>query len=200
MSTAFAQLCDEAQACTRCPTMAGRRRVLSAANGRPGARVLFVAEAPGRLGAERTGVPMTADQSGKRFARLLDLAGLARADVFITNAALCNPRDPNGNNRAPTRLELASCAPWLERTLNLIAAPVVVTLGATALAALARLTAHPYTLRGHVAQPVPWREVTLFPLYHPSPRAGLSRTYAEQDDDWRKLRLLLAERAQFARP
>ena len=52
----FAALCAEAQACVRCATMAGRRRVLSEANGQPGALVCFVGEAPGRRGAERTAI------------------------------------------------------------------------------------------------------------------------------------------------
>ena len=43
-----------AQACRVCPRMEGRRRVLGAGNGPLDARVLFVAEAPGRLGDDRT--------------------------------------------------------------------------------------------------------------------------------------------------
>src|SRR5215217_7548758 len=73
---AFTGLVATVQACRRCPTMEGRRRVLGEANGRPGARVMFIAEASGRLGGERTGVPLSADQSGRRFSRMLGLAGL----------------------------------------------------------------------------------------------------------------------------
>ncbi len=106
----FLQLVGAAQACRLCPTMDGRRRVLSEANGSPGARVMFIAEAPGRLGGEITGVPLSRDASGKRFTRLLELAGLTRAEVFITNAVLCNPRSPAGTNRPPSRGELLNCA------------------------------------------------------------------------------------------
>src|SRR5829696_4560965 len=74
----FLDLLAAVQACRRCPTMEGRRRVLGEANGRPGARVMFIAEAPGRLGGERTGVPLSVDQSGRRFSRMLALAGLSR--------------------------------------------------------------------------------------------------------------------------
>ena len=45
------------------------------ANGRPDARVLFLAEAPGRLGGDRTGVPLTSDQTGRNFARGVDRIG-----------------------------------------------------------------------------------------------------------------------------
>src|SRR5688500_851632 len=101
--------------------MEGRRRVLGPANGPLDARVLFVAEAPGRLGGDRTGVPLTSDQTGRNFARLLEHAGLRRDEVFVTNAALCNPRSLGGLNRPPSRIELASCREHLRRTLDLVA-------------------------------------------------------------------------------
>ena len=167
--------------------MDGRRRVLNEANGSPGARVMFIAEAPGRLGGEITGVPLSGDASGKRFTRLLELAGLTRAEVFITNAVLCNPRSPAGTNRPPSRGELLNCAGWLRRQIDLVDAPLVATLGAVALAALDRIEPHGVTLRGHVGQPVRWRGRILVPLYHPSPRAGLSRAYTEQYEDFRRL-------------
>src|SRR5215211_5220556 len=98
MGACFDALVARAQACQRCPRMAGRTRVLSAQNGPLDARVLFVAEAPGRLGGDRTGVPLSADQSGRNFGEFLSSAGLDRADVFVTNAVLCNPRDARGLN------------------------------------------------------------------------------------------------------
>ena len=98
---AFAALVARAQACTRCARMAGRRRVLGPGNGPSDARVLFVAEAPGRFGGDRTAVPLHGDRSGATFAHLLAAAGLDRGEVFVTNAVLCNPRDPAGRNTRP---------------------------------------------------------------------------------------------------
>lgn len=187
----FDELVAAAQACRRCPSMEGRRRLLSRANGSPGARVLFLAEAPGRRGGEVTGVPLTHDASGRRFTRLLALAGLRRDAVFITNAVLCNPRAPDGKNRPPTACEIAACSSWLAAQLAAVDPAVVVTLGATALRALARLAPHAYTLRGDVGQALPWAGRLLVPLYHPSPRAGLSRSYQQQDEDFRALGALL---------
>lgn len=180
----FAELVAAAQACRACPTMAGRRRVLSPANGSPSARVMFIAEAPGRLGGELTGVPLSRDASGRRFTHLLALAGLTRDEVFITNAVLCNPQTGTGTNRPPSRRELDRCAPWLRRQIELVGAPLVVTLGAVALAALGRIEPHGGALRTHVGMAIPWHGRTLVPLYHPSPRAGLSRSYALQERDF----------------
>ena len=66
-AVSFAALVDEAATCRACPRMDGRRRLLSTANGPFDVRVLFVAEAPGRLGGERTGVPLQSDQTGRNF-------------------------------------------------------------------------------------------------------------------------------------
>ncbi|MGH2584577.1 MAG: uracil-DNA glycosylase, partial [Dehalococcoidia bacterium] len=187
MAHEFADLIAAVQGCRRCASMEGRRRVLSEGNGRPGARVMFVAEAPGRRGGEVTGVPLSRDASGQRFSRLLAMAGLRREEVFITNAVLCNPRTAEGTNRTPSRTELANCAGWLEAQLLIVDPPVVVTLGAVALAAMGRIEAHGLTLRADVGRAVGWRERVLVPLYHPSPRAGLWRRYEEQDEDFRRL-------------
>src|SRR4051794_39073251 len=98
VETAFAALVARVQACERCPRMAGRARVLGVANGSRRPRILFVAEAPGRFGGDRTGVPLHGDRSGAIFEALLAAAGLSRAEIFVTNAVLCNPRDPAGRN------------------------------------------------------------------------------------------------------
>src|SRR5918998_5648946 len=98
----FGALVAEVAACRRCESMCGRRPVLSELNGRVGARVMFVGEAPGRQGGDRTRVPLSGDQSGRNFARYLAAAGLTREEIFITNAALCNPRSASGANRKPT--------------------------------------------------------------------------------------------------
>src|SRR3712207_6403845 len=96
--------------CRLCPRMEGRARVLGRKNGGLFARVLFVGEAPGRLGADRTGMPLSGDRSGNTFERLLRAARLTREEVFITNAVLCNPRDEKGRNARPMKSELNNCS------------------------------------------------------------------------------------------
>ncbi len=189
---AFAELVRDAQNCRLCPRMEGR--LLSAANGLLTSRVLFIAEAPGRLGGDKGGIPLSGDASGRNFTRYLTAAGMRREDVFVTNAALCNPRTPRGTNAPPSSAELRSCAPFLLRTLAVLRPAVVVTLGTKALAALHLLAPHPYTLRAHAATPQPWNGFLLFPLYHPSPQVVVSptgRTHNAQEADYRALARLL---------
>lgn len=190
----FAQLVTDAQACRLCPRMEGRRRVLSPANGPLAARVVFVAEAPGRLGGEKGGVPLTGDASGRNFGRFLAAAGLRREDVFVTNAALCNPQTPRGTNAPPSPAELRCCSPFLRRTLDVLRPTVIAPLGNKALAALALIAPHAISLREHAATPVPWNGCTVFPLFHPSPQVVISptgRSHAQQEGDYRALQQLL---------
>src|SRR5499433_214021 len=116
----FGRLIRDAASCVRCPAMCERAAVMSELNGAVNARVMFVGEAPGRKGADRTRVPFSGDQSGKNFDRFLASIGLPRSQIFITSAALCNPRTDSGANRRPTASELKNCSSFLRRTIALI--------------------------------------------------------------------------------
>lgn len=170
--------------------MEGRTRVLSFNNGvvNPTSGVMFIAEAPGRNGADRTGVPLRGDPTGVNFERLLNHIHWLREDVFITNCVLCNPRDEAGNNDEPTDQELEHCSFNLEQTIRLVDPRVVVTLGAKALMALNLIERHDHTLSGSVAKPQRWWYRTLFPLYHPSPRVLGIRSLARMEQDFIKLK------------
>src|SRR5437588_13072820 len=116
----FVALSAEAATCVRCAEMCERTAVLSHLNGNVDARVMFIGEAPGRKGADRTRIPFSGDQSGKNFDRFLEAAGLNRGEIFITSAALCNPRSASGANRRPSSQELRNCSDFLRRTIDLI--------------------------------------------------------------------------------
>jgi len=166
----LAELAGEAANCVRCAAMCEVSAVLSELNGPATARVMFIGEAPGRKGADRTRVPFSGDQSGKNFDRFLDSIGLKRSEIFITSAALCNPRGPSGANRRPSAQELRNCADFLRRTIELVNPTVIVTLGGVALEALKLINDHQLTLRTDAAQTRQWNGRTLVPLYHPSPQ------------------------------
>ena len=181
----FEELVSEASACTRCPNMCGRRAVLSELNGSPDARVMFIGEAPGRKGADRTRVPFSGDQSGANFDRFLSSIGLTRKEIFITSAALCNPRSQSGANRKPTQKELQNCSDFLRRTVEVVDPRVIVTLGSVALEALKRIQYHELNLKESAARIHSWNERVLVPVYHPSPQVLAShRREAEQLQDY----------------
>lgn len=191
MNDSFCRLVKKAAACRVCPRLADQPAVLSSANGSLNADIIFIAEAPGRFGAGRTGVPFQGDRSGDNFEILLKHIGLTRAEVFITNAVLCNPL-AEGNNRRPTAGEIKNCSTFLKESLSIIQPKVVVTLGTVALQALNLILGTRFQLSQNVAQPLATADFTLFPLYHPSPRVtNWKRPLAQQKKDFKKaLRLL----------
>ena len=181
----FNQLVDEASACTVCPAMCGRSAVLSDLNGSPEAGVMFIGEAPGRKGADRTRIPFSGDQSGANFDRFLNSIELTRKEIFITSAALCNPRSDSGANRKPTQKELKNCSSFLRRTIELVDPRVIVTLGSVALEALKRIQYHELNLKESATQIHSWNDRVLVPIYHPSPQVLAShRREAEQLRDY----------------
>ena len=196
----FEALVAEAAACRRCEAMCGRSAVLSARNGRVGASVMFVGEAPGRQGGDRTRVPFSGDQSGRNFSRYIASIGLAREEIFITNSALCNPRSATGANRKPTREEVSNCSDFLRRQVEVVGPRVVVTLGAVALAALRAVEYHPFTLKENVGQVQTWGGRLLVPLYHPSPQVLAShRREPQQLEDYRSVARALSLAAEAPR-
>jgi uracil-DNA glycosylase len=187
----FSEIVALAQACQRCPRMDGRTRAIGPANGPLDARVLFVAEAPGRLGADRTGVPLSGDQTGRNFERLLAGAGIKRDRVFVTNAVLCNPRRPDGRNAPPSRLEIRNCSDHLHALIEVLDPAWVVSLGRAALETLALIEPHGRRLARDVGTPTAWFGRQLVPLYHPGPRAVARRGVVQHAADYAALAMLL---------
>lgn len=125
-----------AAGCNRCPALAANRRTIAHGYGDPQPEVMFVGEAPGYLGADRTGVPFTGDRSGRRVQALLIALGLSLESdpaverprlngAFVSNVVRCNPP----GNRNPTVGEVANCSPYLWAELEQLRPRVVVTMG-----------------------------------------------------------------------
>lgn len=175
----FAEVAAEAAACRLCPDLCERRAVLSERNGRVGASVMFIGEAPGRQGGDRTRVPFSGDQSGRNFERFIASIGLTRERIFITNSVLCNPRRASGANRPPTRKEMVNCSDFLRRQIEIIDPAVIVTLGAVSLDALRRIEYHELFIKEAAGKVYEWGGRLLVPVYHPSPQVLASHRREE---------------------
>lgn len=176
----FADLLAQVQRCNLCPRMQSRRKVLGPSNGNLDSPIVFIAEAPGRLGADKFGIPLYGDQTGRNFELLIASAGLRRESIFITNAVLCNPRTPRGNNDSPTLAEIRNCSRYLAEVLEIIKPRYIVPLGRVALASLNAIEPHGISLSQGVGKEFPWHGCFVYPLSHPSPRAFVRRTKDEQ--------------------
>lgn len=192
----FEMLVRNVDRCDLCSRMRGRCKVLSEKNGSIDSRVVFVGEAPGRLGADRTQVPFHGDQAGRNFERFLGYASLARQEVFITNALLCNPRDEKGNNASPTWQEVRNCSIHLSLVLEIVEPEFIVTLGQWALNALNLIDPHSIELRRDVRKPVKWKKYIVLPMYHTGPRAIAHRSAIAQIGDFYVLSEVLGQRKQ----
>jgi uracil-DNA glycosylase len=93
------------------------------ADGKPGSRLMFVGEAPGR-DEDIQGLPFVG-RSGQLLDRMITAIGLDRASVYIANIV---PWRPPGN-REPSAQESAVCLPFIRRQIELANPDVLVCLG-----------------------------------------------------------------------
>lgn len=108
--------------CARCPLHAGRTRAVPG-DGHPDTEVVFVGEGPG-FNEDRQGLPFVG-AAGALLNEMLAAIGWRREDVFVTNVVKCRPP----GNRDPEPAEIAACAPYLRRQLEVLDPALVVTLG-----------------------------------------------------------------------
>ena len=159
----------------------GEKKILVHGEGEIGARVMLVGEAPGEQ-ETLMGRPFVG-KAGKNLDEFLDLAGLERSQLYVTNAVKFRPtkRSAAGRtvNRPPTREEVSLFLPWLRREIELVAPEVIVTLGNVPLRALTGPKAVIGDVHGAFQNADGLR---LYPMYHPASliyNPALREVYAE---------------------
>jgi uracil-DNA glycosylase len=162
-AAALEAIAAEVRVCTRCRLHQGRTNAVPG-EGNAATEVMFVGEGPG-FNEDRQGRPFVG-RAGDLLVRLLGSIGWRRDDVFITNVVKCRPPD----NRDPQPDEIAACAPYLHRQLEVLDPAVVVTLGRYSLG-----TFMPGTRIGQVhgtARPIDpatgARDAVALAMYHPA--------------------------------
>src|SRR3954454_13739516 len=89
--------------------------------GRKSSSVMFVGEQPGDR-EDREGRPFVGP-AGRELDRALEVAGIARDDVYITNVVKHFKFEERGKRRihqTPKRFELDPCKPWLYEELKTV--------------------------------------------------------------------------------
>ena len=112
----------QARACTRCRLHETRTNAVPG-EGSPDTEVVFVGEGPG-FHEDRLGRPFVG-RAGDLLTKYLGTLRWGRDEVFITNVVKCRPPD----NRDPEPDEIAACAPYLQRQLEVLDPALIVTLG-----------------------------------------------------------------------
>ena len=186
-------------ACTNCDLFRRATQVVPG-RGALSARLILVGEQPGDQ-EDRAGEPFVGP-AGQVLAEALARAGIERRAVFVTNAVKHFKWEPRGKRRIhqkPRWSEIRACRPWLDAELALIAAPVIVALGATAGQALLGTGFRITAALGSVQSGPGGRAVIA--TYHPSAvlRAtgdDRQRLFGQLVDDLRRAWLTAAERTR----
>jgi uracil-DNA glycosylase family 4 len=170
---ALEAIATEVRACTRCRLSQTRTHAVPG-EGHPDTEVVFVGEGPGQT-EDQQGRPFVG-RAGDLLVRLLGTLGWRRQEVFITNIVKCRPP----GNRDPEPDEIAACAPYLRRQLEVLDPAVVATLGRFSMAHFRpgeRITQIHGTA---VAAPAETgaRDALVYALYHPA--AALRSTEVER--------------------
>lgn len=146
---------------------AGERKILVHGEGEVGARVMLVGEAPGEQETMQ-GRPFVG-KAGRNLDEFLEMAGLDRRELYVTNAVKFRPTKVSAAgrtvNRPPTREEVNLFLPWLRREIELVSPRVIVTLGNVPLRALTNPRSVIGEMHGAFLMEGDWR---LYPMYHPA--------------------------------
>jgi DNA polymerase len=166
-------IATEVESCTQCRLASGRTRAVPG-EGHPDTEVVFVGEGPG-YNEDQQGRPFVG-AAGAILDDLLGAIGWKRSDVFITNVVKCRPP----GNRDPEPEEIAACAPFLRRQLEVLDPALVVTLGRFSMQTFqpgARIGQVHGTMRP-VDSATGARNAMAYPMYHP---AAALRQYSLRD-------------------
>jgi uracil-DNA glycosylase len=184
MSDSLDVIGAEVRACRLCK-LCETRTLGVPGEGSPTSEVMFIGEGPG-FHEDQQGRPFVG-AAGQLLTEMLQLIGLRRNDVFITNVVRCRPP----GNRDPLPDELQACDTYTQRQIEVLKPKLIVTLGRYSMARFVG-TGSMRDLHGRTRD---WNGITCLAMYHPAailrtPTPEMRRIYAE---DFRKIPELLAQ-------
>lgn len=145
--------------CDRCKLAPHRTQIVFGV-GNPAARLMFVGEGPG-VDEDRQGEPFVG-RAGRLLTEIITKGmRLRREDVYIANVVKCRPPE----NRNPEPDEVAACAPFLARQIDIVDPEVIVALGKFAAQTLLQTKTPITRLRGTWHS---FRAIPVMPTFHPA--------------------------------
>ncbi|MBT6727767.1 MAG: uracil-DNA glycosylase [Deltaproteobacteria bacterium] len=173
----LSDLCQQNSGCQRCSLVPTRNQFVFG-SGNEGSLLLFVGEGPG-ADEDRLGLPFVG-KAGKLLDRMIDVIGLDREDVYVTNVVKCRPP----NNRNPASDEIAHCMGILERQIELVNPKLIVTLGNVPTQALLPGSPGITKSRGSLKK---YRNWNILPTFHPSYLLRNPNAMHEAWEDFQKI-------------
>jgi uracil-DNA glycosylase len=168
---------EELGECHRCGLGSSRTNLVFGV-GNPGARLLFVGEAPGG-DEDKQGIPFVGE-AGQLLTKIIQAMGLSRDNVYICNVLKCRPPQ----NRNPHPDEIEQCHPFLLKQLRAIGPEVIVALGTFAAQTLLRTKEPISKLRGVFHD---YHGIQLMPTFHPAYLLRNASMKREVWDDMQKV-------------
>ncbi len=167
-------------ACTLCELHKTRTRTVFGVGNRS-AEWMIIGEAPG-ADEDRQGEPFVG-RAGQLLNEMLLAVGLTREAVYIANILKCRPP----NNRDPRPEEVASCEPYLQRQVSLVAPRLILAVGRVAAQNLLKTDTRIGAMRGrqyHYGE----ARIPVVVTYHP---AYLLRSPREKRKAWEDLKFAM---------
>ena len=165
-------------------TLSGHARQCVFARGNPEADVMVIGEAPGRE-EDIAGKPFIGP-AGLLMDKMLASIGLTEETAYLTTVV--NWRLPK--NRNPTAEDIALCAPFLQRHIELAAPKVILMVGKASLFAMTGLSGIMKNRGQWQTVKVAEKNIPALPIYHPD---LLMKQPVLKKEAWRDL-LALRER------
>ena len=145
----------------------GEKKVLVFGEGGIGARVMMIGEAPGEQ--ETLQDRPFVGKAGKNLDEFLELAGMDRRQLYVTNTVKFRPTKLSAAgrvvNRPPTQEEVKLFLPWLLQEIELVDPDCIITLGNVPLKALMGRRDVIGEVHGAFAEREGRR---VYPMYHPA--------------------------------
>ncbi len=142
-------------------------------NGNVDSKIVLVGEAPGKTEVEQ-GKPFVG-QAGKNLEEFINILGIQREDLYITNVVKfrpikLNPETGRESNRPPTKEEVRICTDFIQQELSIIKPRLVVSLGNIALRCIMKDDKATIGVLHGASISVKFAEAefVMFPLYHPA--------------------------------
>lgn len=179
----FFSLAEDIRKCTACPLYKNTTLAVPG-EGLKEAKIMIVGEAPGEE-EDRQGLPFVG-RSGKFLDKMLEVAGLDRKEVFVTNVVKHRPP----KNRAPKSSEIKICTGlWLDKQIEILEPQLIIVLGGIALKALTNETSVE-KLHGKMIEE---NKQTYFVTFHPSAALRFPETRKKMEEDFMKLKKYLKQ-------
>ncbi len=182
--------------CQRCHLCQTRvKAVLDHLPAKP-VRLMLLGEAPGGHEATVSGEPFSG-QAGEILQAFLDKIALSREALYVTNLVKCRPTQTSKRprygkyaNRKPKKDEIAICAPYVVKEIELIRPSLLVSLGKTPTEWIFQKSVVMARVHGNLYYKETW-DVFVYVMYHPASLLYNRSLQEAYEKDMAQLKVLL---------